>query len=98
MFYPSKPRQEDRKMLYLGIDQHRKQLTVSVRNEAGDVTLRRQVSTEWGRVRAFFQELRQNAETEGGFAAVVEVCGFNDWLLTMLFEYGCRGTGLDTGE
>jgi hypothetical protein len=32
-------------MLYLGIDQHRKQLTVSVRNEAGDVTLRRQVST-----------------------------------------------------
>ena len=23
-------------MLYLGIDQHRKQLTVSVRNEAGD--------------------------------------------------------------
>jgi hypothetical protein len=33
-------------MLYLGIDQHRKQLTVSVRNEAGDVVLRRQVSTE----------------------------------------------------
>jgi transposase len=81
-------------MLYLGIDQHRKQLTVSIRNEAGDVTLRRQVSTEWGRVRAFFDELRQNAETEGGFAAIVEVCGFNDWLLKMLTEYGCRETVL----
>jgi transposase len=43
-------------MLCLGIDQHRKQLTVSVRNEAGDVVLRRQVSTEWARLRAFFKE------------------------------------------
>ena len=77
-------------MLYLGIDQHRKQLTVSIRNEAGDVVLRRQVSTEWGRVRAFFGELRRFAEPEGGFVAIVEVCGFNDWLLKMLVEYGCR--------
>ena len=45
-------------MLYLGIDQHRKQLTVSIRNEAGDVILRRQVSTERDRVRAFIDELR----------------------------------------
>jgi len=76
-------------MLYLGIDQHRKQLTVSIRNEAGDVVLRRQVSTEWGRVRAFFDELRRLAQPERGFAAIVEVCGFNDWLLKMLTEYGC---------
>src|SRR3974377_1158413 len=81
-------------MLYLGIDQHRKQLTVSVRNEAGDVVLRRQVSTEWDRVRTFFDGLRQLAEPEGGFAAIVEVCGFNDWLLKMLTEYGCRETVL----
>ena len=81
-------------MLYLGIDQHRKQLTVSIRNQAGDVVLRRQVSTEWDRVRAFFDELRRNAEAEGGFAAIVEVCGFNDWLLKMLTEYGCRETVL----
>lgn len=33
-------------MLYLAIDQHRKQLTVNVRNEKGDVIIRRQVSTE----------------------------------------------------
>ena len=81
-------------MLYLGIDQHRKQLTVSIRNEAGDVVLRRQVSTEWARVRAFFDELRRLAEAEGGFVAIVEVCGFNDWLLKMLTEYDCRETVL----
>jgi transposase len=81
-------------MLYLGIDQHRKQLTVSIRNEAGDVILRRQVSTEWDRVRAFFDELRRLAASEGGFVAIVEVCGFNDWLLKMLPEYGCRETVL----
>ncbi len=81
-------------MLYLGIDQHRKQLTVSIRNEAGDAVLRRQVSTEWGRVRAFFEDLRRLAHSEGGFAAIVEVCGFNDWLLKMLTEYGCRETVL----
>jgi transposase len=81
-------------MLYLGIDQHRKQLTVNVRNERGDVTLRRQVSTEWERVRKFFTELCQEAEPEGGFMAIVEVCGFNQWLLAMLEEYGCGETVL----
>ena len=77
-------------MLYLGIDQHRKQLTVNVRDEAGDVVVRRQVSTEWGRVRAFFEGMRVDAEAWGGFVAIVEVCGFNDWLLAMLEEYECR--------
>ncbi len=43
-------------MLYVGIDQHRKQLTVSVRDESGNVILRSQVSTEWKKVRAFFDE------------------------------------------
>jgi len=77
-------------MFYLGIDQHRKQLTVNLRNEQGDVVLKRQVSTQWDRIRAFLAELRDVAEPEGGFVAVVEVCGFNDWLLKMLDEYGCR--------
>lgn len=75
-------------MLYLGIDQHRKQLTVSLRNEEGDVILRRQVSTQWVRVRAFFEELRERSAGQGGFAVVLEVCGFNDWLLKLLGEYG----------
>jgi transposase len=79
-------------MLYLSIDQHRKQLTVNLRNESGDVLLKRQVSTEWQRVRAFLEEIRQRSQAEGGFIAILEICGFNDWLLKLLKEYGCRET------
>ena len=53
-------------MLYLGIDVHRKQLTVNVQNEAGESMVRRQVSTEWKRVRAFFTELARGAAGNGG--------------------------------
>jgi len=38
-------------MLYLAINQHRKQLTVNLRNEQGDVLVKRQVSTEWPRTK-----------------------------------------------
>ena len=76
-------------MLYLGIDQHRKQLTVCVRNEQGDVILRRQVSTEWVRVRAFFAGISEEAGGEG-FVVVLEVCGLNHWLVKLLGEYDCR--------
>ena len=79
-------------MLYLAIDQHRKQLTVNIRNDEGNVLVKRQVSTEWERVRAFFDSLRAQAEPEGGFVAILEICGFNDWLLEMLEEYGCSET------
>jgi len=85
-------------MLYLGIDQHRKQLTVNVRDEQGDVVLKRQVSTEWNRVREFFEKLRELAEPEDGFLAIVEICGFNDRLLEMLKEYRCRETVLIQSE
>lgn len=77
-------------MLYLAIDQHRKQLTVNLRNEEGDVVLKRQVSTEWSRARSFLEEVRRTSTPEGGFVAILEVCGFNDWLLKLLVEYGCR--------
>ena len=79
-------------MLYLAIDQHRKQLTVNSRNEQGDVLLKRQVSTEWRRVREFLEEMQKQALPEGGYVAILEVCGFNDWLLKLLVEYGCRET------
>lgn len=81
-------------MFYLGIDQHRKQLTVNLRDEQGQTVLKRQVSTEWARVRKFFGEIRQSAEADGGFVAIVEVCGFNDWLLKLLDQYDCRETVL----
>jgi transposase len=77
-------------MLYLGIDQHRKQLTVNLRNEQGDVILTRQVSTEWKRVRKFLEEVRDRSLPEGGVVAIVEVCGFNDWFVRLLTEYGCK--------
>ena len=77
-------------MLYLGIDQHAKQLTVSLRDQAGDIRLRRQVSTEPAKCRQFLTKLNEKAEAEGGYVAIVEVCGFNDWLLRILPEHGCR--------
>jgi transposase len=76
-------------MLYLGIDQHKRQLTVNLRSEDGSVVLKRQVSTQWERVRAFFADLAEQARPEGGFWAILEVCGMNPWLLEMLEEYGC---------
>jgi transposase len=77
-------------MLYLGIDQHKRQLTVNLRGEDGSVILQRQVSTQWEKVRAFFADLAEKARPEGGFMAMLEVCGMNPWLLKMLAEYGCR--------
>jgi transposase len=79
-------------MLYLGIDQHKRQLTVNLRVEDGTVFLKRQVSTQWEKVRAFFADLAEKAGPEGGFLAILEVCGMNPWLLEMLKEYGCRET------
>lgn len=77
-------------MLYLGIDQHKRQLTVNLRGEDGSVIRQRQVSTRWEKVRAFFADLAEKARPEGGFLAILEVCGMNPWLLAMLKEYGCR--------
>jgi transposase len=77
-------------MLYLGIDQHKRQLTVNLRGEDGTVILKRQVSTQWEKVRAFFADLAEKAQPEGGFLAILEVCGMNPWLLEMLKEHGCR--------
>ena len=76
-------------MLYLGIDLHSKQLTVCLRNEKGDVILRRQVSTHWDKVREFLDGMKKTSKKEGGFMALVEVCGFHGWLVKLLTEYGC---------
>src|SRR6266853_649119 len=84
--------QEDQVMLYLGIDQHSKQLTVSIRDESGNAILRRQVSTQWKKVRDFFSEVHERGVAQGGYQAVVEICGFNHWLLKLLPECGCRET------
>jgi transposase len=76
-------------MLYLGIDQHAKQLTLSLRSQEGNVLLSRQVSTQPDRFVEFFSGLRDKMAAEG-YVAIVEVCGFNDWLLKILPDYGVR--------
>jgi hypothetical protein len=50
------------------------------------VLVRRQVSTQWRKVRAFFDEVRKLANSHGGYLAIVEICGFNQWLLKLLPE------------
>ena len=77
-------------MLYLGIDQHSKQLTVDLGDEAGDVVLHRQVKTQWGPLRGFLADVQRRSETEGGYVACLEICGFNDYLLDELKAHGCR--------
>jgi transposase len=78
-------------MWYLGIDQHARQLTISLRDEHGDVLQARQVSTQPERIQAFFQQLTQARLQQGeSFLAVLEVCGFNDWLIRMLQDYRCQ--------
>jgi transposase len=81
-------------MFYLGIDLHSRQFTVNNRNEEGAVVLRRQVSTKWDKAREFFERLRAESSAHGGFMAIVEVCGFEDWMLKLLAEYGCVRTVL----
>jgi hypothetical protein len=78
-------------MLYLGIDQHARQITISLRNEDGDVLQARQVSTHPEKIDAFFQQLtRDRLRNDEHFIAVLEVCGFNDWLIRMLHDYRCH--------
>ena len=78
-------------MFYLGIDQHARQITISLRDDGGDVVQARQVSTQPEKVHAFFQQLTRERLHDGeSFVAVLEVCGFNDWLIRMLHEYRCH--------
>ena len=76
-------------MLYLGCDQHKSQITISLRDDAGQRLTRRQISTRPDKIQAFFETVQQQAGEEG-FMASIEVCGFNDWFLGKLAEFGCR--------
>ena len=56
-------------MLYLGIDQHARQITISLRNDSGDVLLARQVSTKPEKINAFFEQLTRERAQLGNSAA-----------------------------
>jgi len=74
-------------MLYVGIDLHSKQITVCVRDESGEIVLRRQVSTRPEKVDLFFDQM---LASDGEFMAIVEVCGFNDWFTEKLRQRNCN--------
>src|SRR5438552_17550628 len=75
-------------MLYLAIDQHRKQLTVNLRDEDAQVLVQRQVSTRWQAVREFLAGIQARGRQAGGWMVIREICGFKDWLLKLVAEYG----------
>ena len=78
-------------MLYLGIDEHTRQITISLREENGDVIQARQVSTQPAKIHAFFQQLtRERLQDGDDFVAIIEVCGFNDWLIRIIDLLTCR--------
>ena len=71
-------------MFSLGIDLHRKQMTISLRDESGDVRLRRQVSTRWSKLEEFRTQLHDMMAADEKYVAVVDVCGFHHWLVKWL--------------
>lgn len=77
-------------MYFVGIDQHKRHLTICVRDNQGKTVLRRQVSTNWDKIDSFLGSLRESAAAHGGYVAVMEVCGFNGWLIKHLEKWGCK--------
>jgi transposase len=65
------------------MDLHRKQITVCVRNVQGDIIVQRQVSTRPQKIEAFLQQLEELANGSG-YTALLEVCGFEEWLVLRL--------------
>ena len=60
-------------MLFIGIDQHARQLTVSLRDQQGDVLLTRQISTRLTRILQIFDQFTYRcAEHNELFIAVLE--------------------------
>ena len=51
-------------MLYLGIDQHARQITISLRDESGDVLQARQVSTKPEKINEFFSTTHSRTTAE----------------------------------
>src|SRR6266576_3149879 len=48
--------------------------------------------SRWGKGRAFFREMGERTAAHDGYLVMVEICGFNHWLLKLLPECGCRET------
>jgi len=77
-------------MLYLAIDQHKEHLTINIRNEQGNVIQKGQIRTVPADINTFFDDFVKKARKCRGYMAIVELCGFNDWLLAKLEEKDCK--------
>jgi len=77
-------------MLYLGIDLHKAQITINLRNENGDVIQTGQIRTDHDSINDFFAKLVKRAGKARGFMAIFEVCGFHDWLYAKLQKCRCK--------
>ena len=49
-------------------------------------------------IHGILPEAREEAEQHGGFVTILEICGFNDWLVKLLAEYGSHETVLAQTE
>jgi transposase len=76
-------------MLYLAIGQHKNQMTIHIRNGHGDAVQKCPVSTNHTDIDGFFAAFVKKARQHRGYMAIVEVCGFNDWLLAKLQQTRC---------
>ncbi|MDO5581746.1 MAG: transposase [Planctomycetia bacterium] len=77
-------------MLYLGIDLHEEQITINLRDEKGKVVLKQQVSTNHAKINDFFDGILKRSQSDGGYMAILEVCGFHEWLIEILKNYECK--------
>jgi hypothetical protein len=68
-------------MFYLRSDQHARQLTISLRDDAGDECRLGKSRRERNRSSLFAKLTPDRARDDEAFMAVVEVCGFNGWLI-----------------
>ena len=88
---PFFPNRRTTTILYLGIDQHARQLSISLRDEQGDFLQAVQDSTQPEKIQEFLTKLIQDCVRMGeSFIAVLEVCGLNDWLIRLLHDYRCH--------
>jgi transposase len=65
-------------------------MTINIRNEQGDVIQKGQVSTNPTDIDDFFAAFVKKAGKHRGYMAIIEVCGFNDWLLEKLKKTQCK--------
>jgi transposase len=77
-------------MLYLAIDQHKDHLTTNIRNEQGNVIQKGHIHTAPAAIDAFFDDFTKQARKCRDYLAIVELCGFNDWLLAKLEAKECK--------